>query len=37
MSPLGQSLPGRAASNFGHVRYAPKAEASSLLVIAFAG
>jgi hypothetical protein len=30
---MGQSLPGRASSNSGHVRYAPKAEESSLPVI----
>jgi hypothetical protein len=30
-SDLGQSLPGRVSRNSGHVRYAPKAEASPLL------
>jgi hypothetical protein len=30
-SEMGQSLPGRAASKQGHVRYVPKGEASSLL------
>ena len=32
-----QSLPGRASSNSGHVRYAPKAEESSLLAICLCG
>jgi hypothetical protein len=32
MSEMGQSLPARASSNSGHVRYAPKAEESSLPV-----
>ena len=36
-SGLGQSLPGRASSNSGHVRYAPKAEESSLPVICLCG
>ena len=33
VSARGQSLPGRASSNSGHVRYAPKEEESSLPVI----
>jgi hypothetical protein len=37
MSQMGQSLPGRASSNSGHVRYASKAEESSLPVIRHCG
>jgi hypothetical protein len=33
----GQSLPGRASSNSGHVRYAPKAEESSPPLIRLCG
>src|SRR3974377_221166 len=33
----GQSLPGRASSNSGHVRYAPKAEESSRSAICLCG
>ena len=36
-SELGQSLPGRASSKSGHVRYASKAEESPLLVIFLCG
>jgi len=37
MSHVGQSRPGRASSNSGHVRYAPKTEESSLPVICLCG
>ena len=37
MSVLAQALPGPASSNSGHVRYAPKAEESSLPVICLCG
>jgi hypothetical protein len=37
LSAKGQSLPGQASSNSGHVRYAPKAKKARYLRYVFAG